>query len=647
MSVNDKVLDEITGHSVDLQRLETTVKKRVLKQLKTLEANLVDEIKKSTVWGAKMPQTQKKRLKVLLDQTRETIKTSYVQIAKDSLDELSQVASLAEAQAVASLNTAISAELASTTMSRGMLKAIASDTIFEGAPSKEWWARRGEAFRLKFSDTIRTGMMKGETTDQVISNLIGKKVNRYKDGALYANYRSADALVRTSIQSIANEARLQTYAENDDIVKGVEWVATLDNRTSHTCQSLDGLTWDNNRKPIGHNILWPGVTAHWNCRSTQVPIIKSWEELGAKRKMKEIPESTRASMDGQVSKKKGYEDWLKGKPKAFQEDVLGKGKRKLWKDGKLGFSDLVDQSGNPLTLGQLQSKLGMVDDVVFDVPYVNLEKSYDTARKEIQKTNQGWDKDLKRVMGEEITPSKNNLVSMRITGETVDVLSEQATKALSKDSVKIHMAFNQKNLKQAIRQKEVMNSLQTGKGSYKTAGMERIGLEQDVFGIDDIDDVTNFPKYGFVASKDKFDFDRIDDFKYGENIIVFKDSVRKRTTVTFGDSYNGNATSVGQSSPPSPINKINEESFYRNFRHTTDTTYQASVNTFKEADDFMASAHYKDLLRVTKGEYVEAQIYGKLTLEEVEYILVKTPASKKAIEAELRKAGIDIEVRLR
>ena len=30
MSVNDKVLDEITGHSVDLQRLETTVKKRAL-----------------------------------------------------------------------------------------------------------------------------------------------------------------------------------------------------------------------------------------------------------------------------------------------------------------------------------------------------------------------------------------------------------------------------------------------------------------------------------------------------------------------------------------------------------------------------------------------------------------------------------------
>lgn len=357
MSINDKILDEITGHSVDLQRLEATVKKRVLKQLKSLESELVDEIKKSSVWGAKTPQTKKKRLKVLLKQTRETIESAYALIAKENLAELAQVASLAEGQAVASINVALHVELTSTAMSKSMLKSIASDTLIEGAQSKEWWARKSEAFRLRFSDTIRKGMMKGQTTDDIISDLVGTKVNRYKDGALFSNYRSADALVRTSIQAVANEARLQTYAENDDLIKGIEWVSTLDNRTSHVCQGLDGLTWDNDRQPIGHNVAFVGSTAHWNCRSTQVPIIKSWKELGAKHKMKEIPESTRASMDGQISQKKGYEEWLKGKPKSVQEDVLGVGKRKLWKEGKLGFSDLVDQSANPLTLEQIKNKL--------------------------------------------------------------------------------------------------------------------------------------------------------------------------------------------------------------------------------------------------------------------------------------------------
>jgi len=357
MSVNDKILDEIIGHSVDLQRVEATARKRIVKHLKILERQLVDELRKSTVWDAKMSQTQKRRLTELLKQTQETIKSAYISLGNESIKELTQVARLGEAQAVSAINTSIKIDIASISMSKQSLKAIASESLIEGAPSKEWWTRRGEAFRLRFSDTIRTGMMKGETTDRIISNLVGTKVNRFKDGALFANYRSADALVRTSIQTVANEARMQTYKDNEDVIKGIEWVATLDNRTSSLCQSLDGLTWDLDRKPLGHKILYPGATAHWGCRSTQVPILKSWKELGAKGKFKNIPESTRASMDGQVSEKIGYEKWLKRKPKAFQEDVLGIGKRKLWQQGKLGFKDLVDQSANPLTLEQIETKL--------------------------------------------------------------------------------------------------------------------------------------------------------------------------------------------------------------------------------------------------------------------------------------------------
>lgn len=187
----------------------------------------------------------------------------------------------------------------------------------------------------------------------------GTKTNQYKDGFMYGKRRGAEALVRTSVQVVANEARLQTYENNDDIVKGIEWVSTLDARTSSTCRALDGLMWDNERKPIGHSKKFVGVTAHWNCRSTQVPVLKSWKELGAKKKFKEITESTRASMDGQVSAKKNYEKWLKSKSESFQKEVLGKGKWELWQKGELGFTDMVDQTGNPLTLDQLKSELGI------------------------------------------------------------------------------------------------------------------------------------------------------------------------------------------------------------------------------------------------------------------------------------------------
>jgi len=359
-SVNDVMVDEIIGHSVDLQRLEVSVKSKILKELKTLEKSLIEELNTSDMWSAKRTQTKNKRLKTLLKQTEGTINNSYKQIAVEHTTTLAGVASLAEKQAVKSINTVMKVELASTSMSKKMLKAIASDTLFEGAPSKEWWSRRGVAFRNRFGDTVRQGMLQGETNDTIIRNLIGTPLNKFKDGALTPNYRSAEALVRTSIQAVANESRLMTYADNDDIIKEIEWVSTLDSRTSPFCRALDGLRWSNpDMEPIGHHRRFPGTTAHWNCRSTQVSIIKSWEELGAKGKFKEIPDSTRSSMDGQVSEKLNYEGWLKTKSKGFQKEVLGAKKYELWQEGKLSFTDMVNQSGNALTLEQLENKLNI------------------------------------------------------------------------------------------------------------------------------------------------------------------------------------------------------------------------------------------------------------------------------------------------
>ena len=356
-SVNDKILDEIIGYSVDLQRLESSVKVEIRKELKKLEKRLIKELDDSNLLKAKMTQTKLKRLKALQKQTKETVKTTYKTIAKEHTKTLTGVAALAEKQVVKAINTAVKIEVATVAMGKYMLRAIASDTLFEGAPSTEWWKRRGVALHNRFEDTIRQGMMRGDDTGTITRTLIGTAKNKYKDGALQANRRSAEALVRTSIQAVANESRLMTYADNDDLIKEIEWVSTLDNRTSPTCIALDGMKWKNpNMEPVGHGTSFPGVPAHWNCRSTTVGVTRSWEELGVKGKFKEIPESTRASMDGQVSEKLSYEGWLKTKPTEFQREVLGKKKHKLWQDGKLSFTDMVDQSGNALTLEQLETK---------------------------------------------------------------------------------------------------------------------------------------------------------------------------------------------------------------------------------------------------------------------------------------------------
>jgi len=358
-TVNEKVKDAIIKHSVDLNRLEIQMKKEVVAELRKLEKELVQQIERSKIWTVKREQTKRKELALFLKTIKARIDKIYAEIQQRYIENLAAIAKIAEAQTVHSINKAIKVDILEAKMSKPMLKAIASNTLIEGAPSKEWWKRRSEMYLTKFKDIVRRGMTTGQTTPEVVSALIGTKVNHFKDGALFTQYAGTKALVRTSIQTVANQARLDTYRANDDIVKGIEWSATFDQRTSETCMALDGLQWDLEYQPLGHGTPFPGATAHWNCRSTTVAITKSWKELGAKGKFKEISPSTRASMDGQVSGKMNYGDWLKTKSSAFQKDVLGAKKYELWKKGKLNFTDMVSGSGKPLTIQQIERKLNI------------------------------------------------------------------------------------------------------------------------------------------------------------------------------------------------------------------------------------------------------------------------------------------------
>lgn len=96
-----------------------------------------------------------------------------------------------------------------------------------------------------------------------------------------------------------------------------------------------------------------GIITH-NCRSTSIPILKSWRDLGIDAD--EIPQTTRASMDGQVPAQMSFEAWLKKQSVARQDTVLGEGKAQLWRDGKITFRDLLDQGGRPLTTEQVRAK---------------------------------------------------------------------------------------------------------------------------------------------------------------------------------------------------------------------------------------------------------------------------------------------------
>ena len=129
------------------------------------------------------------------------------------------------------------------------------------------------------------------------------------------------------------------------------------------CAETSGCRWDDNGNPTKDSPYQGDMPqappAHIGCRCSWLPVLRSYDEIMGRKgdRLKALPEGTRASMDGQVAETTTYEQWLKGKTKGQQNEALGPGKADLWRAGKItSLSELVDQSGRPISLTRLQAQ---------------------------------------------------------------------------------------------------------------------------------------------------------------------------------------------------------------------------------------------------------------------------------------------------
>lgn len=235
-------------------------------------------------------------------------------------------------------------------VSESQMRAAIRETLIEGATVSRWWRSQRDSFVTGVMRQVREGVRNGLSNAQ-----IGKGL---KEGT-FAKHRShANALAATATNAISSRARLDTYQANSDVVKGWQQVSTLDGRTSDICIAYSGMAWDLEGNPLpGTNTTLPfngGPPRHFNCRSTLVPVLKSFEELGLPEV--DFPAGTRASVDGQVPGNITFDEFLKSKPKAFADELLGPARAQLWRDGRITLNQLVDMRGNPLTVEELLAR---------------------------------------------------------------------------------------------------------------------------------------------------------------------------------------------------------------------------------------------------------------------------------------------------
>lgn len=344
---NELLLDYAIRHQIGLQRYSAGVLRRLVAILNRTDADLVAKMLALSPDEVTRQSDKAKRLEKMLDQVRDLQAEAYRELERALLREMGDLAEYETEFQAEAIARAVPVALDVTRPPVEAVRAAALARPFQGRLLKEWARNLSETSRARVRDAIRIGFVEGETIDQIVRRVRGTKANKYEDGILEINRRNAAAVVRTAVNHTAQAARSETWAANADLIKGVRWTATLDGRTSAVCRARDGQVF-----PVDKG---PRPPAHWNCRSTMVPVLKSWRELGIA--IDEAPEGTRASMDGQVPAGLNFDKWLRTKPREFQDEVLGRAKGDLFRAG-VTMDRFVDRAGNELTLDQLRKTEG-------------------------------------------------------------------------------------------------------------------------------------------------------------------------------------------------------------------------------------------------------------------------------------------------
>ncbi|QHF28571.1 hypothetical protein [Pseudomonas sp. R32] len=354
-TANERLLDELIGHEVDLSRLSNGQVRAIIKILNSKDAELraaLIEAIDNLGTDLSAPAVDRALAEVLrLNQATFVEIRQAMDQATDSLISYELAFQQGALRAVLPAVVQEAFPVVAPVFSR--VKAIAQARPFQGRLLREWMAGIEATRAAAVRDAVRAGVVEGRTTADIVRTVMGTRAQNYADGILQKSRREVEAVVRSAISHTAETASDAAYEANSDIISHVEWLSTLDTRTSTDCRIRDRLPYTlGTYKPIGHKIPWlagPG-RIHFCCRSTKLPILKSASRLGFS------DSATRASMDGQVPQSTTYADWLRRQPAVRQDEILGPARARLMREGELKLEAFYNDKGKFLTLDELHQR---------------------------------------------------------------------------------------------------------------------------------------------------------------------------------------------------------------------------------------------------------------------------------------------------
>lgn len=343
IKANEVIFDEVIQINLDLARLDSSIRRKVLRLLNDMQKELLTSLGNDdlTDWGRRRKQQQ-------LREARDIITNYYTDISALTLDQTQSIAEITATSASQVLATAVGSGAGGATAglvpTTTFMETLAKTSVVDGATQGDWWGRQTAEMIFRFDQAINLGLINAETNKQIIDRVLDIEG---------VTTRNAEKLVRTSVLSISNQARQKTFEQNEDVIGGYIWVSSLDSRTCPQCAPRDGLEWTVDHKPVGHDIPWTVPALHANCRCSLYGRTKTFRELGID--IDEVDDNARASMEGVVTDK-SFGDFMDRKGKAFTEQTLGKGRADLYRSGVITLEQLIDGRGNLISVKDLRDK---------------------------------------------------------------------------------------------------------------------------------------------------------------------------------------------------------------------------------------------------------------------------------------------------
>lgn len=341
MALNDDIADAQTRHAIGLQRLSNATVRKIVALLRRLDSRITERLAREELSGLSRAR-QEELLRVL----RSLVEGVYADATGQLQIDLEALAAYEGEYQADMFHRIVPVELDVIRPSAPQIIAAVNARPFQGRILREWYRDLEAGAFARMRDTIRMGIVEGRTTSQIVRDLRGTRAQGYRDGVLDISRRQAEATVRTAINHTSNVARERLWESNSRLIKGVQWSSTLDGRTSAVCRARDGQVYE-----VGKG---PRPPAHPNCRSSVIPVLKSFREIGIPAA--DLAPSTRASMNGQVAEDTTYSEWLRRQPVEFQDDVLGVAKGRLFRQGGLSLDRFVDRAGREYTLEELRRR---------------------------------------------------------------------------------------------------------------------------------------------------------------------------------------------------------------------------------------------------------------------------------------------------